>query len=228
MALHPVIDESIAGAGIKGENFLFLTHKGDIGNPADVKKRQGTDRDRCGESAMINRNERCAFSAGGDIGGAEIADDGHTKFTRKQRAIAKLNREVLGRAMQDGLTMKADHIDHVSAEPRFEAETLNGGRVPIGEIFLKFPQTARTGAAAGKGFRLFESLEKARPLAALIGVSARAAAFNKIYAVGRDLRDIDPVEGRAAHQAQRSQLVRHSRPSKTIKLVSGFRRNDPC
>src|SRR5215217_5521675 len=148
MALHPVIDQSIAGTGIEGKNFLSLANKGDIGNPADVEKCQGAGWDRCGESAMINRNEWCALATSGDIGGAEIADDGHTKLTRKQRTIAQLNREVLGRAMEDGLAVKADHVDHVAVEPRFETETLDGGCVPIGEVFLKFPETARTGGAA--------------------------------------------------------------------------------
>src|SRR5215207_7936596 len=219
MALHPIIDQGIARAGIEGENVLSLAYKGNIGNPADIEKRQGADRDRCGESSMINRNERCALASRGDIGGAEITDDGHAKLARKQRTVAQLNGEALGRAMKNGLAMKADHVDLPRGEPHFETETLDSGRVPIGEVFFKLSETARTGVATGKGFRLLESLDEACPLAALIGIGERAATLHEISAVGHDLRDVDPGERRAAHQAQRSQLVRHSRPSNAIRLA---------
>ena len=84
---------------------------GDIGDPADIDESDGTDLEARCQRAVIDGNQRRALPAGGDIVGTQIIDDGDAEPPRQERAVAELNGEPVLRAVEDGLSVKADKID---------------------------------------------------------------------------------------------------------------------
>ena len=71
---HPVVDQRVAGPRVEGEHLVAPADPGDVGDAAEIE-----DRERAlqsgGERGVIERHERRALAARGNVGAAEIADD---------------------------------------------------------------------------------------------------------------------------------------------------------
>ena len=85
---------------------------GDVGDAADIDH---DDRplalQRLRQRAVIDRHERRALPAGGDVGGAEIMHHGNVDRLRQRRGVADLHRQLLLGPVQHGLAVEADDVD---------------------------------------------------------------------------------------------------------------------
>jgi hypothetical protein len=97
--------------------------------------------------------------------------------------------------------MKTDDIDGRTIDAGFPAEMLDGCRVPVGEILFQFLKTAGPVDAAGKALGFFQGLNEASPLASIIGIGVRRPPIDEMFAIGPELRNVNAVERRTAHQA---------------------------
>ena len=211
-----IVQQRIAGSGVAGDQRLAVDI-GNVGDAADIDDAGGHR--AIGEprqSTMIDRHQRRALPASGDIGGAEIVHHRQSQRLRKPFAFADLDRQPVVRPMQNGLAVKADDIDRgaidlVCREKRFHRlgmcardEIFRGCN--LGREFLA-PRDLRCGV---------ERLAQQYPLLLAIGpVSRRPEGFD-LLAVGPQPRDIHPVERGAAHQAYR---VTHGVPP--VELDAG-------
>ena len=87
---------------------------GDVADAAPVEQHQRlarAPRDR----GVIERDQRRALAAGGDVGGAEIADHVDARARRRARAVAELAGKALARPMQHRLAVQADERDRSRA-----------------------------------------------------------------------------------------------------------------
>ena len=66
---------------------------------------------------MIDRHQRRALPASGDIGGAKVVHHGQSQCRCECRTIADLHREAIMRPMQNRLAVKAHDIDRAAIEP---------------------------------------------------------------------------------------------------------------
>ncbi len=134
---------------------------------------------------MVERRQRRAFAAGGDIGAAEIADDIAADEPRQQRAVADLPGAALPRAMQDRVAVKPDEIDRDLGMPAAKF----GDRRGVQPGQLDFDR-------GDVGARDRRAQYAAQPLAefARIRHRQRRSGGNLPLAVGRQSGDIDAVE----------------------------------
>ncbi len=68
------------------------------------------------QSLVVERRQRRAFAARGDIGMAEAVDDIDAQRLGDARADAELAREAALRAMEDGLAVQADEGDALARD----------------------------------------------------------------------------------------------------------------
>ena len=110
---HGKIEEDVRRTGIEGEKFRLATERpidgGDVADAAEIIDADVAS--ALAEDAEVKEGgEGRALSAGGEIGDAEIADDGDAKSFRKVGGLAEL--EGRGRGLRglvkDGLPMQAD------------------------------------------------------------------------------------------------------------------------
>ena len=137
---------------------------------------------------MEQWSERCSLASGGDVGRAKIGDNVACEQLRKQRPVAKLPGAPLGRAMQDGVTMQADHVD-----------THPG--VACNKLFDRFgmkPGEPTFNLADGADAAQDRSQSFAKRV--LVSDCQRRARNHPFFAIGLDHRDVDAIERRAAHQ----------------------------
>ena len=110
---HPVVEHRIARPGVESQDLgRALADPGDIADPAEVEHRERL-RQRRGQRGVIERRQRRAFAAGGDVGAAEIGDHIATGQPRQQRPVADLPGPALRRLMHDRVAVKSDQIDRV-------------------------------------------------------------------------------------------------------------------
>ena len=116
---------------------------------------------------------------------------------RQQRAVADLPGAPFGRAMQDRVTVKADHLDRGLSD----AGARNCSTASA---------CSRVSSASTSRDRTDAAEHRAQPLAELrrIGEGQRRARDHPVAAVGLDHRDIDAVERGAAHQPDRTPHAR--------------------
>ena len=98
---------------------------------------------------MIERDQRRALAACGDVRGAEIADDVEAEPRRRAGAVAELAGEALARPMQDRLAVQADQrdpggIDRICREERAHRLDM---RVGDRALELASGSLARSGSA---------------------------------------------------------------------------------
>ena len=105
---------------------------GDVGDAADINH---DDRplalQRLGQRAVIDRHERRALPAGGDVGGAEIMHDGNMDRLGQAAAspICTVN-PALG-PVQHGLAVKADDVDVLGGDAVLRGK--GGDRLGMGQ-----------------------------------------------------------------------------------------------
>ncbi len=111
-AEHEIVEQRVAGPGIAGDQGIGAVDIGDVGDAADIDH---DDRplalQRLRQRAVIDRHERRALPAGGDVGGAEIMHDRDMDGLGQRRGVADLHRHFLRGPVQHGLAVKADDID---------------------------------------------------------------------------------------------------------------------
>ena len=192
---YPVIDQRVAGCGVEGENFRRLADPRDVRDATDVEDRERLWQRR-GDSGVEQRSERRPFTARGDIGRAEIGNHVEPEETRQQRAVAQLPGAVLGRAMEDCMTVKPDDVD--SGSRVAPQELLDSRGVKAGQLILDF------------GDRTDGPKDRPQPIAEclLVGDRQRRSGEYPLAAVRLDQRDIDPVERSAAHQSESAPHMR--------------------
>src|SRR5688572_14539404 len=111
VALHPVVEQGIAGAGVECQKLPAAPDESDIGNSADVHESQRTGGNRSGQGAVIYRHEGSTLPAHSHIGSTKVADDAEAGQSRKQGAIAQLHRQALVWIVQNRMAVKADNVD---------------------------------------------------------------------------------------------------------------------
>jgi hypothetical protein len=136
---HEIVEQCIARSGVASDQIVAV-NVGDVGDAADIE-----DRDRRLEPepprqrAMIHRRERRAFSAGGDVGGAEVIDNWN--------AEPVLNRQPALGPMQHGLAVEPDHGD--VARPN----TIGGKNVATASTCALFTAASAAAMISGRALR---------------------------------------------------------------------------
>ena len=94
----------------RGSRPSSVADPGHVADAAEVEDRQRL-RQIGGQGGMVERHQRRALAAGGDIGAAEIGDDIDPDEPRQQGAVADLPGAALVRAVQDRMAVKADQVE---------------------------------------------------------------------------------------------------------------------
>ena len=142
-AVHEIVEQRVAGPGVAGNQGIAVDI-GDVGDAADIEH---DDRpfalQRLRERAVIDRHERRALPAGGDVGGAEIVHDRNMDRPRQRSGIADLHRHLLGGTVQHGLAMEADDVDVLAGDAVLGLEAGNGFGMRRGDDPLGLEKDAR-------------------------------------------------------------------------------------
>jgi hypothetical protein len=144
---HEIVEQCIARSGVASDQIVAV-NVGDVGDAADIE-----DRDRRLEPepprqrAMIHRRERRAFSAGGDVGGAEVIDNWNAEPGCEHAAVADLNRQPALGPMQHGLAVEPDHGD--VARPN----TIGGKNVATASTCALFTAASAAAMISGRALR---------------------------------------------------------------------------
>src|ERR1700719_753030 len=178
---HPVIDQCVAGSGIKGEDFLRPSDPRHIRNAADVEDGDRLRQGR-GEGCMVQRSERRSLSACRYVGRAEIGDYVQSEPACQQRAVTDLPCASFGRAMPNRVTVKSDYVDRYSRV--LAQEKLDGIAMKRGQ--LRFDRGNRANAAE----------DRPKPLAKIrrIRECQRRPRDYPVTTVSLDNCDVDAVE----------------------------------
>ena len=84
-----IVDQRIGRAGVEGDDFAVRAEIGDVADAAPIEHRQRPLEPRA-HRRVIEGNQRRAFAAGGDVGGAKIVDDVDSEHGGGARAVAEL------------------------------------------------------------------------------------------------------------------------------------------
>ena len=200
-AEHVIVEQRVAGAGIAGDQGVVAVDIGDVGDAADINH---DDRplplQRLRQRAVIDRHERRALPAGGDVGGAEIVHHRNMDGFRQRGSVADLHRQLPFGAVQHGLAVKADDIDILAGDAVLRGEGGDGFRMRDGDG--AFPP--RAGCPAARRAR------RGRPLRS--GPGAAGPALFRYKAGIRTAR-------RPARACHRFRSMATSTPSSEVPLI---------
>jgi hypothetical protein len=146
----------------------------------------------------------------GHVIGPHIVDHVDSGFPRQQLAIAKLYRQRLIRAMQDGLSVKTYYINIIRQNIVFLEKHPNRECVPQRQVALDVCEGTRPLFSFENRPGVFEALFQTLPELRIIGISGRRAAIDDAVAVRSHDCDIYAVHARAAHQSDRRQYSAHA------------------
>ena len=205
------VDDDVSRSRVKGGDVVArpaLRKERHVPDSADVLDR-ASPRAVAEDDPVAEGHERRAFAAGGEVGAAEIGDDGHAKRLRDPRRVDELQRRALGGEVRDRLSVRRDRGDRVALEPR----GAGAGECGLGVCL------ADAGAQL-RDVRGGERLALARgedPRAQRLGVvlmHVREEAHLRSWPFAPDLgRDgVDAVGRRAGHQADDDHESRLTRP----------------
>ncbi len=140
--LHEQVDEDVGGAGIEGEDVGGGAGRGqcgDVGDAAEVE--QHAILCRVAEEAEVEHgDQRRALASGGEIGGAEVADDGDAQAFGEQRGLADLRGAADRRAEKlCGRGLVIDRLAMHRGKLRLEVELARGRRDAVGVEFAETP-----------------------------------------------------------------------------------------
>jgi hypothetical protein len=149
---------------------------------------------------MIDRDQRRALPARGDIGSAEIMHDRDMDGFRQGRGIADLHRHPLGGTVQHGLAVEADDVDVLASDAVLRDEAGHGLGMRHGNGALGLLQNTRPRVALLQVGGFVQGLKQHTPLGfGVRPVPGRTKRLDPL-AVGFDHGNIDPVERGPAHQ----------------------------
>ena len=126
---------------------------------------------------------------------------------RQLGAVAELDGQVPLRLVQHGLAVEADDSDVARRQAVGMQE--RGHRLGVGGIDHRLGLRQHTGAvvAIGQVARAGDRAPQHRAFAVVIGAIAGGTEAADAFAVGIDQRNVDPVVGGPAHQADRRQVT---------------------
>jgi hypothetical protein len=141
-----------------------------------------------------------------NIGGTEIKDHRTPQRRGQSLPVPDLDRKPRLRPMQNRLAMKADQVDGAEIKALVPAKALHSLGMSAGEEGFGLGQNAGTADGISQATRISQSRPEQPPLSVRIGPRRKAAEKNPRFPIGLDKSNIDPVEGRAGHQAYGAQL----------------------
>ena len=107
-----IVDQRIRRSGVAGNGIVIAIDECDVGDAAEIEHR---DRRRLSERAserlMKHRHQRRALPSCRHVSSTKIIDYRHPDLARERSAVADLDRQLLFRAMQNGLPVIADDIN---------------------------------------------------------------------------------------------------------------------
>jgi hypothetical protein len=108
MAAHQPVANAVTGARVERDHLVNRCACGNVGDVRDAADIDEHTRDRrmAKQDVVREWHEWCALSAGGEIGAAEIADDGAADFGGEERGIEPLDR--VGRIVEERLPVRGD------------------------------------------------------------------------------------------------------------------------
>src|SRR5579859_113787 len=129
MALYPSVHQHVTRSGIKPLHALGA-QIGDVRDATNVDD-DAMDRRMRKDCLMECRNQWRAFTAGGNIPAAEIADHDSTGQFSQQCTVSELDCVSGFRTMPDGLPMAADCLHGARAGMRFGQQVTYGLRIDL-------------------------------------------------------------------------------------------------
>jgi len=134
---HEVVDQRIRGPRIAGDRVLVAINKCDVRDAAEIEHRDRMRPLDCTRKrAMEHRHQRRTLPARRHVGCTKIVNHRNTGLARQRGAIAELDGELLGRAMQHRLAMIADDIDRAALDAIRAQERIHRARVQrCGDLF---------------------------------------------------------------------------------------------
>jgi hypothetical protein len=143
---------------------------------------------------VINRHDGSALSAGGDIGGTDVVDDGDAEPFGKPRPVAELHGQFIRRLVDDRLAVKADDVDGIGTQAGFLQKIFDGlGVCRIDECF-GLGEDARPVCPLGNPGTRRQSPPQQRPFPVGIGTVKARAERRYDLAIGVDQGGIHPVQ----------------------------------
>jgi hypothetical protein len=214
---HEIVEQCIARSGVASDQIVAV-NVGDVGDAADIE-----DRDRRLEPepprqrAMIHRRERRAFSAGVDVGGAEVIDNWNAEPGCEHAAVADLNRQPALGPMQHGLAVEPDHGD--VARPNTIGGQERCHRFDMRVIYSRLGggDDLRSGPALGDIQRHRRGAPDQRSLRRGVRTIGGAAETGNDVAIGFDQGDIHAVLRGSAHQPHREYRRRQRRSLRWLR-----------
>jgi hypothetical protein len=147
---------------------------------------------------MIDRSERRALAARGDVRAAEVVDHVDTEPCGEARAVAQLAGAALVRAMPQRVAMEADYIDPAPWRRQPGQKRLYHRRMSIGQVSGQRLQIV------DRTLRSTHGPIEARAQCGRIRRGHRRPDPADARAVRFDRGDVDAVHRRAAHQPDRA------------------------
>ena len=141
---HKVVKQSVTRPGIAGDQDIGSIDIGDVGDAAEIHH---GDRslaiERLRQRAVIDRHERRALPARGDIGRAEIMHHRDMDGLGERGGIADLHGHSLRRPVQHGLAVKADNVHALARDVVLRGKGGDGLGMGDGDGALGIAQDAR-------------------------------------------------------------------------------------
>ncbi len=193
--LDPFVEQSAAGAGVAGDDFVVLAEPGDVGHAAQVED-HGRPRLVGEERAVEHADERRALAADGDVVAAEIAHHAHAGLLGEQPGVADLPTDLLAGDVPHGVAVEADEI-------AFLRDSRGNVREQLGDGFgVVQRDVALDAGQLEQRHVVLRGFEHACAQLAVVGQGEAAEELDGVLAVGGDERDVGAVGRRAAHQAR--------------------------
>ena len=156
---------------------------------------------------MIERHQRCTLAARLHIGAAKIIHHIDAGEACQQGAIADLPSPAPGRAVQDGLAMKADQIDIRLA--RFADQFAHSLRMGERDMPLRIADGVRDGGTFGDVACLLQRGVEHDTGLHVIGHRQGRAPAHHSFPIGDEQRCVDTIKRGAAHQTNGFNGFRH-------------------
>jgi hypothetical protein len=122
MAVHPLVDQRVAGPAVEGAQVSIRAYIGDVGNAADIDEDDGRligpfSWKAAGKRPVIGGNQRRALPAKPHVIGAQIMDDIDAEAIRQPLTVPQLHRQAFKRTVEHRLAVEPDDINVAGRQP---------------------------------------------------------------------------------------------------------------
>ena len=202
---HQIVEQRVARPGVAGQGVGTGAHIGDVGDATDVdhddRPVEPVPRD---ERAMVDRHKRRALPARRHVLGPKIRRDLDPEATGQRRAVADLNGQPVGRAVQHRLAVEPDQVDALARHGVRGQERFDGTGMTLRDHRLGRAEPARAGVPIVEVDRVRQRAAQKDAIRLGIGKRALRSEGDAPFAVGLDQGDVDAVHRRSAHQTDRA------------------------